>query len=181
MRTLILAVLACLIAAPAGAQEQFGKDDPRVREVELSNADLIKGYDSQLWHIQTAFHDQVTDGCLPRPNAIKTTLELGIRRARLNPVNEFSPWNMTVTAFGSELTSGRSALGSCYVTIIASFENWRWFYSADSQKGYYLQVPILRRVRTVLGPKSGMQSQVKENVSEIVDEFVNEILKATEK
>jgi hypothetical protein len=188
MRALLLAALACLITAPAGAQERLNKDstnfgeaDPRVFVVR--NIDLIRRYFRRKYLIKIDFHDGVTDGCLPRPSAIKTAIELGLRRAGLNPDGDDSAlWLLTVSAFGSELKyqDGNRA-GHCNVGLNAEFVIRDFFRDYDNpEEVLYFGVPATQSSFTLYSDKSRMQENLRETVSEVVDEFANEILKATQ-
>lgn len=164
MRTPIFAIVACLIAAPAGAQ---------------LNRDLIKEYDPQLWPIQIEFVDGITDGCLPRPGVIKTTMELGLRRAGLRPTDQISPWRFLVDTTGKQLGEGVWS-DTCIASVTVSLDWSRWFYEVNSEQGYYLRIPVFFQFGIVHGSRSTMQRSLNNAVREIVDQYANEILKAME-
>lgn len=187
MRTLVLAVLACLIAAPAEAGKAGG----------TLNSVLLERYFKREDPIQVVFSDGVTGGCLPRPKAIEIAIELGLRRAGLNPDGDnLSVWSLLVQPFGAEPTyKGGGALGACTVTVTAALY-WTGAVRAqtwvpdktDGETGEFvgddlivLSVPAIEEVRYILANKHEMQTSIREMVSEIVDEFSNEILKAMEK
>lgn len=165
MRTLILVLLACLIAAPAGAQ----------------NPDLLAHFERDT-PVQVTFIDNVSDGCLPRPKAIETVMELGLQRAGLRPTKDESFWTLQVTAGGYETTyEGGAGTGDCVVTIAPMFY---WYWPLDPRgpkEELWLSVPVISWTGILSGPKSQMQEAVRNAVAEAVDDMANEILKATEK
>lgn len=173
MRTLTLGLIACLVATPGVAQQ--------------SNPWLLDKYFGPDTQISVVFDDQVRDGCLPRPAAVQTAMELGLRRARLT-VNESSEgtWVLSVVAFGyEERYRGGEASGDCNVVISSSLLFTYLYidgikYMIDQEDIDYVTIttPVLISQILLNGQKSGMQDRVRSSVVETVDEFANEILKA---
>ena len=170
MRTLIIAAMLCLIAVPARA------------EIMLSNRDLIERYFQGDEPIFVNFADGIKDGCLPRPDAVHSSITSGLRRAGLQPtsVRGNARWTLLISAAGSEMKA-RDGSGSntFYAGVEARFV-MRWTFrdliKPDERIG--LAVTGLEAGSVMYGGKSSMQSLINRRVSDIVDEFAYEILEA---
>ena len=171
MRTLILAAMLCLIAMPARA------------EVILFNDGLIQSYFKYDDPIFISFSNRVEDGCLPQPEAIKTTMELGLRRSGLIATDQpgIARWTLQIVTAGGELKS-RDNLDICHAVIDAKLIlgwSFRDYNNPDEWIG--LSVPALVQGLVKDASKASMQSQLNDSVDMIVNEFTNEILKTLEK
>lgn len=173
MRALMLAALACLIAGPAGAQ------------IEDFNRALIENHFARDMPIYVKFIDDMRDGCLPRPKAIESAMELGVQRAGLKlGKRESSSWVLGVVAYGDELKfANRRHSGSCTFVVRAMFARGSMFIDVtDNKDEMLLLVEALSAMSRVgIADKAGAQDDIKSVVSDIVDGFANEILKATAK
>ena len=174
MRTLILAVLACLIAAPAGAQM-------------FPEPDLIELYFTRSDPVRVMYYEDVTDGCRPRRHAIESTIIESLFVAGLTPTRAptggLADWVLEMTAVGGESKyEDRSPTGYCNLAIHTRFTLNHPFRLYDRPHWeVLLSVLALQDIRAVGARKSRAQDEIEEAVSEIMDEFAREILKAMEK
>jgi hypothetical protein len=171
MRTLILVAVLCLIAVPARA------------EVILFNDGLIQNYFKYDDPIFISFSDRVEDGCLPQPEAIKTTMELGLRRTGLIATDTpgIARWTLQIVTAGGELKS-QDNLDICQVVVDAKLIlGWSFRDYNNPDEWISLSVPALVQGFVKDASKPSMQSQINESVDLIVNDFTNEILKTVEK
>lgn len=173
MRTLIVAAVLCLIAAPARA------------EVVIFNGELIQRYFKLDEPIFIFFNDWIQDDCLPQPEAIKSTIDLGLRRSGLKPTDQqgTASWTLSIFVAAAEIRSeDKKALGICYARVDAKLILGRAFrdYSNPDER-ISLSVPGLVQGVVAYTGKPGTQSYIDESVNKIVDEFAIEILKALDK
>ena len=172
MRTLILAAMLCLVAVPARA------------DIMLANRDLIERYFQGDEPIFIKFVDGIKDGCLPRPDAVYSAIEAGLRRVGLQTVDQRdnARWTLLVSTAGSEMEAGDgSGTGTCYGGVAAKLVmRWAFRDLVKPEDRIRLAVTGLEGGFVLYGDKPSMQRYINKRVSEIVDEFAYEILQATE-
>ena len=171
MRTLILAAVLFLIAVPARA------------EVILFNGGLIQKYFKADEPIFISFNDRVKDGCLPQPEAIKTTMELGLRRSGLIPTDKqgVAGWTLQIVTAGAEIKS-KDKLDICHAVVDAKLIlGWSFRDYDNPDEWISLSVPALVQSFFMDVSKPSMQSHINESVNMIVKEFTTEILKTVGK
>ena len=171
MRTLILAAVLWLIAVPARA------------EVILFNDGLIQRYFKLDEPIFINFHDRVKDGCLPQPEAIKTTIELGLRRSGLIPTDKqgIARWTLQIVTAGAEIKS-KGKLDICRAVVDAKLIlGWSFRDYNNPDEWISLSVPALVQGLNMDASKPSMQSHINDSINRIVTEFTTEILKSVER
>ena len=124
--------------------------------------------------------DQVKDGCLPQPNALKVQAELILRRSGievlqneetgLGPLAFLSP-TLQITALGYSFPNS----SSCVVSLSSQVFRLRSQLQPEGHSGHIL---VYEAQKLLGGPKAGMQSRLRETVSQHVSDFANELLKA---
>jgi hypothetical protein len=129
-----------------------------------------------------SFLDQVSDGCLPQPLAIKTiieqeTLRSGIRRPERG---ELVP-ALRVTAAGSELeTSTGEPMKTCVaaVSFLADIMIWQQMPWNQGGVGYLL---LYQHGAVISAPKQDFQHHAEESIRTLLKEFLASWTKARQK
>ena len=114
--------------------------------------------------IEVGVTDNVIDGCLPQPNALKVEAELILRRSGIKVARGHT---LDISATGFAISGGCTA--SLRVAL------WRFETLADGTNGL---VESSSMGSTHSGPKGGFQQQLREAVNAAVTALANEILKA---
>jgi hypothetical protein len=173
MRSLIIAALLCLIAGPARA------------DIMLANRDLIERYFQGDEPIFISFADGIKDGCLPRPDAVRSAIEAGLRRAGLTPTDNQgnSRWTLLISAAGSEMKArDGSGTNTCYAGVEARLVmRWAFRDLIRPEEQIRLAVTGLEGGSIMYGGKPSMQRRINGALSDLVDEFAYEILQAIER
>ena len=161
MKSLVLIV--ALIAFSTSALAQYYQDERELRLVRAVSVYIIK--------------DQVTDGCLPNPSALKVEAELILRRSGISvTATDLDPhhYQLGIMPVGWERKiEGGQSLGSCSVKM--HLEMWRF---AKVPEGHEALITAYGAVFMLIGNKAGMQERLRTIVSEFVSKLANEILKA---
>lgn len=119
--------------------------------------------------VRVHMYDQVADGCLPNPKALKVGAELILRRAGIAVADDIAPYVLLLHPLGFEQASGICA------------------FRFDVELYRYTEVPEGHRALVsafrdqFLGThltKSEMQNALRTLVTEMVSELANEIQKA---
>ena len=119
-------------------------------------------------------HDQVIDGCLSNPNALKVEAELILRRSGIRLSKSDPYYRLQISPIGKELKSkSGQGLGSCVVAM--QFKLWR---VAQVPEGHPALIIAYENGVFLVGSKSEMQEDLRTSVSEFVSDLANEILKA---
>ena len=121
--------------------------------------------------------DQVTDGCLSNPNALKVEAELILRRSGISvTATDLDPhhYQLEILPVGWERKlEGGQSLGSCSVKM--HLEMWRF---AKVPEGHEALITAYEADVILIGNKAGMQERLRTEVSETVSDLASEILKA---
>lgn len=122
--------------------------------------------------INVIVEDLVKDGCLPRPDALKSEAELILRRSGIQVLDDAQRDRETLvlSPLGNVLSGGSDI---CVVTLEVNLV--RYEYLSDESSGL-----VMRFASTGLnwGPKAGSQERLRTVVNKIVTDLTNEILKA---
>jgi hypothetical protein len=117
--------------------------------------------------------DQVTDGCLPNPGALKVEAELIFRRSGITVLDEpeFAPPNdYALDLFALGWAHGQQCMAMLTLAL------YRWMRMESGK--YYARVHAYDDSILLSGPKHGMQDQLRAQVSTAISDLANEILKA---
>jgi hypothetical protein len=159
-----LALIVALVAFSTSAFAQGGYK--HVDELRLVRSVLVY-----------VIEDQVTDGCLSNPNALKVEAELILRRSGISvTATDLDPhhYKLGIMPVGWERKrEGGQSLGSCSVQM--HLEMWRF---AKVPEGHEALTTAYETAVLLVGNKDGMQERLRTEVSEIVSNLANEILKA---
>ena len=121
--------------------------------------------------------DQVTDGCLSNPNALKVEAELILRRSGISvTASDLDPrhYQLEIMPVGWERKlEGGQSLGSCSVAM--HLEMWRF---AKIPEGHEALTTAYETGVLLIGNKDGMQERLRTQISEFVSDLANENLKA---
>lgn len=148
---LALALFIGLIAATPASAQFFSK--PQLAKVT---------------EVYVFVGDDVTDGCLPQPNALKIEAELVLRRSGIKITeNEFAGTTYSISPVGFAIKGG------CAAGL--HFQLYKFDRLKDGTAGL---VEASSVVNLLVGPKSGFQQQLREAVSENITALANQILKA---
>jgi len=147
---LALAIILVLVSSPARA---VVLEEDILRDLRELYVDII---------------DEVKDGCLPSPKALRSKIELILRSSRIAVTSEYSGGSvLRVLALGSERGS-QTCAGVLDVGLQQPVETR---YGMKFVETYW-------HIIVYTGPKAGFQSHLVEKVDDIVTELANEILKA---
>jgi hypothetical protein len=153
---LIVALAAFSTSAFAEGGYQDGNELRLVRSVMVS-----------VW-------DEVKDGCLSNPNALKVEAELILRRSDVGVSEEPLDYRLGITTSGWEIISSRQPTGTCMAMVEVSL--WRY---AKVPEGHWAFVTAYTTTYLMLGStKASTQETFHARVSEYVSDLANEILKA---
>jgi len=157
-----LVLIITLAAFSTSALAQYYQDERELRLVRAVSVYIIK--------------DQVTDGCLSNPSALKVEAELILRRSGISvTATDLGPhhYQLGIMPVGSERKlEGGQSLGSCSVKM--HLEMWHF---AKVPEGHEALITAYGAVVMLIGNKAGMQERVRTTVSELVSDLANEILK----
>ncbi len=123
--------------------------------------------------VSVTIRDQVKDGCLSSPNALKVEAELILRRSGISITDRksLSDYQLGVVPFGAELKPPR---GTCAVVLRVHL--WRF---ARAPEGHSALIIAYENGTLLSGyTKSEMQENLRASVSKFVSDLANEILKA---
>lgn len=125
--------------------------------------------------LTVSVQDNVRDGCLPDPDALKTEAELVLRQSDLKVLDESdaaadpeSKYSVFLTALGY-----KTPQGLCIVSFSA--EVWRFSFLKE---GHGAPVVAFQWGTLLSGPTGDMQSRLREQAHIAASEIANEILKA---
>lgn len=126
-----------------------------------------------------AVSDQASDGCLPRPNALKDKMEISLRKNGFEIQSEALFKNeISITVLGYETSSKTCAISLAALLefpIVASVPHAREVAGGDTTILYY-QFPIGNALLT--GPKTDMQERAEKMIAEYGDRLFLRISRA---
>jgi hypothetical protein len=163
MKHLVLVIALAAFSASAFAEGS------RQNEAELR---LVRA-------ISVNIDDQVMDGCLSNPDALKVEAELVLRRSGISITETYllieQHYALTITPLGRELRrAGGESIGSCVAMLELTL--WR---VAQLLEGHPALITAYKNGILLTGySKSNMQEELRTSVSEYVSDLANEILKA---
>jgi hypothetical protein len=118
--------------------------------------------------------DEVKDGCLSNPNALKVEAELILRRSgvRVDGANVMSV--LLISVIGWEMRTANQRLGKCVVHT-----NVDLYRLTQAPEGHETLAAAYRQYVPLAGAtKLETQEETRASVSEVVSDLANEILKA---
>lgn len=158
--------LALIIALTVFSTSAFGEGAYQ-NEAELS---LVR-------EVSVHVKDDVVDGCLANPNALKVEAELILRRSGITIIEGWRKGMhlLLVSAQGWEIkTTGQTPFGACAVTIDLDLSR-----SVTAPEGHSGFIIAYENAGLFIGyTKPEMQEALRNIISEIVSDLANEILKA---
>ena len=123
--------------------------------------------------IHLLLEDGVKDGCLPRPDVLKTEAELILRRSGIQVEAGRDSHTLQLTPTGFQMKTRGQPLEACAASL--SVELWRFETLSDQSFGL---VQASTSTYLFVGPKETFQDELRRIVNEHVSELANEILKA---
>lgn len=127
--------------------------------------------------IKITLSDQVSDGCMPRPSAIEEAAELRFRAAGIPRNNDDAPLHeLSIFAAGYATNDF-----NCAVTVSMDLHT---VASVNEGRQPNWVFPLARvqigggRLRLIAGPKTDMQTLVRDSVVEMSDSIALDILRA---
>lgn len=137
---------------------------------------FFRSFDFQNSVIYLKFSDQVSDGCLPDPAAIKDAWEVELRRLgfKVVPSNELRSYGFTVTALG--MASGDY---TCSVFVESKVSSPVMYIVLPlDDKSYWIEIPLWESEMILSGPKKSMQNRIRDVARDHVNSFFLEISQA---
>lgn len=112
--------------------------------------------------------DDVKDGCLPQPNALKTEAELILRRSGIKIAED----SLTIHTLSISIV-GFAINGGCSASV--GTQLYKFEHLANGTSGL---VEAYSFSGILAGSKSGFQQQLRTDINQRVTSLANEILKA---
>lgn len=123
-------------------------------------------------------HDQVTDGCLPQPNALSDKLEVALRKNGFRIVDpSFLTNDIHIIPVGYALTTTSCAVSVVVTLSFATFSNVPYI----NRPGPNTTILSVERQLTgtlLTGEKASMQSRLEEQMTQTADKLYLDISRA---
>ena len=112
--------------------------------------------------------DQVKDGCLPTPAAIKNAWEVELRRLGFQVVSEWDPsyYEFSVLALGYAHNKT-----NCSVILESEVFSLWVNVTIHSRLTKYAPISLWEKLAILSGPKEDMQSRIRDKARDHVNEF----------
>lgn len=202
MRRYMQLLLAILLLLPWCVDRAVTADEPSITDAEIQAVQkrlcLQQGcaYPSELWSegedallatvsaLTIVIDDEVTDGCWPRPSAVREALEVELRRSGFTVIAELGPGQhpaspqLVFTAVGGELGKGSLELCAASVTLALRF---LVVVEVTGKASILMDVDVSLRQGVLAGQKDRMQEMIKNAVMERWTSLYLKILKARER
>ncbi len=156
MKRLMPALAVLLLLTPAAVAQSYSTE--QLTKVEV---------------VEVTVRDNVDEGCLPQPNALKVEAELILRGAGIKVV-ESGGFDFRIGAI-LRIRAVAFEVGSASCTARLDVDSWRFDELTD---GTGVRIFTSEHGGLYTGSKEGFQQQLREAVNEMVTALANEILKA---